>query len=296
MPLVSMTGFARATGSGSGIDCVWEIRSVNGKGLDARLRLAPGFEGVEVDARAIIQKAFGRGNINATLSIIHEVGGGVPTINEAALAAFVERAQNLAKENREIAAPTADGLLGLKGVIETSDGAISEDELAAQKALVLDVLRAATTSLATARQEEGNRTTAVIEQMVSKIADLSDQAAVSVEQQRDVLRERKSEAVRELLADAGNLDSERLEQEVAILYTKADVREELDRLQTHVSQARELVGATEPVGRRFDFLCQELNREANTLCSKAAIGDLSRIGLDLKIVIDQLREQVQNIE
>lgn len=296
MPLVSMTGFARATGSGSGIDCVWEVRSVNGKGLDVRLRLPSGFEAVEAEARGVIQASLGRGNVNATLSIAYDPGDTGPRVNETVLQAYVARANKLVEENPAIAPPSADGLLALRGVLDSGDDTIDESRLAEQRALVLKVLAEAVEALSVARAEEGERTAAVIEEMVGKIATLGASAAETVEGQRDILRSRKAEAVQELIAGSTDLDPERLEQEVALLYSKADVREELDRLQTHITQARELVAATDPVGRRFDFLCQELNREANTLCSKAAIGDLSRIGLDLKIVIDQLREQVQNIE
>lgn len=296
MPFVSMTGFARASGRGAGIECVWELRSVNGKGLDVRLRLPPGFEAVEGTARNRVQQALGRGNVNGTLSVTFDASESVPVVNQAALAHFAEVASQVIQDYPGIGPATADGLMALRGVIEPGGEVVDEEQIAARQSVILDVLGHALSALTQARRDEGERTSDVIEGMVAQIASLADDAAQVVEGQRAVLHARKVEAVQELLSASNEIDPLRLEQEVALLYTKADVREELDRLSTHVAQARELITAEEPIGRRFDFLCQELNREANTLCSKAAIGDLSKIGLDLKIVIDQLREQVQNIE
>lgn len=296
MTLTSMTGFARAEGEGEGLRCVWELRSVNGKGLDIRLRLPVGFEGIEVEARRRLQKALSRGNVSATLSVQKDLAQLAPNINADLLDHYAEAAKSLVDRQPHIQLPRADGLLALRGVVETSDEIGDRDQEARRSAMVLGVLDESIESLVAARAEEGRRTTDVIAEMVGQIAALSEDAASAVVDQRDVLRQRLSDAVHELMDASSAIAPERLEQEVALLYTKADVREELDRLATHLEQARELLAADAAVGRRFDFLCQEFNREANTLCSKAAIGDLSRIGLDLKIIIDQLREQVQNIE
>lgn len=296
MTLTSMTGFARSTGDGEDFRCIWELRSVNGKGLDVRLRLPSGCEGVEFDARSLVKKAFVRGNLTATLTVERNLMSVAPQINEAILFQYAEAAQALVERFPNIRAPSADGLLALRGAFDTGEDRTEELHEEKRRAVILGTLGNAVEALGTARAEEGGRTTTVITSMIERISSLAETAASIVEEQRDVLRERKAEAVRELLGVGNDLDPARLEQEVAILYTKADVREELDRLDGHIAQARELMDLDEAVGRRFDFLCQELNREANTLCSKAAISDLSRVGLDLKILIDQLREQVQNIE
>lgn len=296
MPLTSMTGFSRAEGEGEGIRCVWELRSVNGKGLDVRLRLPVGLEGVEAEARTQLQKALTRGNVSATLTVQLDVTLAAPNINDALLDQYATAAGNLVQRHPHVGAARADGLLALRGVIETSDETSDKESEARRRAVIMGVLNEAVGALVAARREEGRRTTDVITSMVEQIGALRDEAATVVVHQRDTLRERLRESVQELMDGTSGIAPERFEQEVALLYTKADVREELDRLGAHLEQARAYLGADEAVGRRFDFLCQEFNREANTLCSKAAIGDLSRVGLDLKIVIDQLREQVQNIE
>ena len=296
MALTSMTGFARAEGEGEGIRCVWELRSVNGKGLDVRLRLPLGFEAIEIEARGRLQKALSRGNVNATLTVHRDAALAVPNINEALLDVYAEAARALAQRHPDIQPARADGLMALRGVLEVSDEVSDKEHEARSRVVILEALDKAIAGLVDTRSEEGARTSDVIVGMIERVSGLTDEATMVVVDQRDVLRERLNEAVGELLKDSSGLSPDRLEQEVALQYTKTDVREELDRLGAHIEQARELLKSEEAVGRRFDFLCQEFNREANTLCSKAAIGDLSRIGLDLKIVIDQLREQVQNIE
>jgi len=295
MTVESMTGFARAAGEHGGTAIVWELRSVNGKGLEARLRLPPGHERLEQPCRQAFQKAFARGNIQASLNIAQAPGQQQPIVNEAVLKDLAGLAQRLTEQFG--AAPArADGLLALRGVLEMPEQVFSEEERAALDAVVIATLQAAIESLKAARRSEGAALEGVLRGHVAQIEQLTLRAEADPSRQPDVIRARLAEQVALLLAAAPALDEQRLATEAAFLATKADIREEIDRLRTHVASARALLGEGGPVGRKLDFLAQEFNRESNTLCSKSNAASVTAIGLELKAVVDQFREQVQNLE
>jgi uncharacterized protein (TIGR00255 family) len=295
MTLQSMTGFARISGEFDGSLIGWEIKSVNGKGLDARLRLPPGFDRIDQPARQAIQSRFSRGNIQAALSVQQAEAGIQPIVNEAFLADLAGLADRLHKQFN-VQPARADGLLALRGVLEFPESALDEASRAALDAAILDRLQAALGELAKARLGEGEALRAVLEGHLDRIAELAARARADPSREPAAIRERLREQVALLMDAAPGLDEARLHAEAAYLATKADIREELDRLDTHVAAARSLLKAGGPVGRRLDFLAQEFNRESNTLCSKSNAAAVTALGLDLKVVIDQFREQVQNLE
>ena len=295
MALASMTGFARAQGEACGISWVWEIKSVNGRALDLRLRLGPGFDALEPELRAHLTRRFRRGNFAANLSVTRTA---LPRlrVNREALAQLVALISELTGEV-EAAPPRLDGLLGLRGVIETVDDDDDEAVSEARRAEILRSWVAALEQLAAARTEEGERVALLLRAQLDEMAILTVRAADSAGAQPQAIRERLLAALANLIgAGASPLPQERVAQEVALLAARADIREEIGRLRAHIEQAFELLDDADAVGRRLDFLCQELNREANTLCSKSADIELTRTGLALKAVIEQFREQVQNIE
>ena len=273
----------------------WELRSVNNKGLDVRLRLPPSLDVVEQPARSLIAKRFKRGSISANLRVERVGAGGSIAINRNALDQVLALQTELAGKV-DPALPRLEGLLAVRGVVEAAE---EEDDAEAQKALADEIsrgLETALTALAAARDEEGARLADILHPQIGDIDGLIADAQQTAEAQPARLKE-KLAAQLALLVDASPpLAEERLAQELAVLASRADVREETDRLIAHVAAARELLDGDEPVGRRLDFLCQEFNREANTLCSKAADLDLTNIGLALKAAIEQFREQVQNVE
>jgi uncharacterized protein (TIGR00255 family) len=295
MPLTSMTGFARADGENGASRWHWELRSVNGKGLDVRFRLPQGFEGMEARLREEMARHLKRGNVQASLTLERQKSGSALRVNEDALNVVIAAMQSLS-ERIELMPPRPEGVLALKGVLETADVEDVEEDQAEAEKLLIASFGVAAASLAKARAEEGAKLQSVLSAQVDTIERLTAEAAASPAASVDALRARLKAQVSELLAASPSLNEDRLAQEAALLATKADVREELDRLTAHVAQARELMAGNEPAGRRLDFLTQEFNREANTLCSKAADVALTRIGLELKAVIDQLREQIQNVE
>jgi uncharacterized protein (TIGR00255 family) len=295
MAIVSMTGFAEAHGSREGSRWRWEIKSVNGRGLDLRLRTPPGFDAIEPPARTLAGERFKRGTLQATLTLEAGEGAQGLRIDPVALAAAVRIAKEVAIDTG-LAPARVDGLLALKGVIVQDETAPLEDrERATRDAAIVETLAAALDSLARARSTEGQKLHAVLSAQINDIERLTREAGTLAAAQPAALRERLAAQVKEMLA-TGTLPEDRLAQEVALLAVKADIREELDRLRAHVHEARALLGAGEPVGRKLDFLAQEFNREANTLCSKSSDIQLTRTGLALKAVIDQFREQAQNVE
>mgnify|MGYP003627032421 FL=1 len=295
MSLTSMTGFARADGEADGTRWHWELRSVNGKGLDVRFRLPQGFEGMEARLREEMARHMKRGNVQAALTLDRQRAGSSLRVNEEALNVVIAAMQNLS-ERIELMPPRPEGVLALKGVLETADVADAEEDQEAFEKVLIGTFGQAAAALARARDEEGAKLQAVLVAQVDTIERLTNEAAASPATSVEALRARLKTQVAELLGASPSLSEERLAQEAALLATKADVREEIDRLTAHVAQARELFAGKEPAGRRLDFLTQEFNREANTLCSKAADVALTRTGLELKAVIDQLREQIQNVE
>ncbi len=291
-----MTGFARASAEQDGASITWELRSVNGKGLEARLRLPPGLERVEQAAKQAIQKRFARGNIQASLAVARSGPAARPVVNEALLEEAAALAQRL--QARFGCAPaSADGLLALRGVLEIPELADDEDARSALDAAILAVLDEAVSGLERARRAEGEALSAILLGQVAAIEALVLRAEADPSRDPAVIRERIGAQVRLLMGAAGSaLDETRLHMEAAILATKADIREEIDRLKAHVESARRMIEAGGATGRRLDFLAQEFNRESNTLCSKSNATAVTAIGLELKVVVDQFREQLQNLE
>ncbi|HEX7532668.1 MAG TPA: YicC/YloC family endoribonuclease [Methyloceanibacter sp.] len=295
MTLKSMTGFARADGVHAETSWSWEARSVNGRNLDLRLRLPSGFEALEIKARNLCQEKLARGNCTVNLAVRREGRQTEIRLNDAALAQareVADRAQGLTK----LKSARLDTLLGMRGVVETVDAEESEEAQAALFHAVIAGLSGTLDALVAARGAEGLRLERVIEKQLSTIGSLVERAANAQARQPQAIAARLAEQIARLTEGTSTLDPERLHQEALLLAAKADIQEELDRLRAHVAAADELIGADQPVGRKFEFLAQEFNREANTLCSKASDIEISRTGLELKTVIDQLREQVQNIE
>ena len=296
MPLNSMTGFARVEGTLGAARWHWELRSVNGKGLDARLRLPSGMDALEPRLRAELAKHLRRGNCQVTLTLDRTADAAPLRVNRDALRVVLDAIGELQREI-EVMPPRPEGILALKGILENSEEAEEDEETRTtrENALVASFADAAA-ALAAARAQEGMKLESVLRANVDEIERLTGNAASCPAASPQALQTRLMDQLKELLGSSPALSEERLAQEAALLATKADVHEELDRLTAHVAQARELMDSTEPVGRRLDFLTQEFNREANTLCSKASDVSLTRIGLDLKAVIDQFREQIQNVE
>ena len=295
MSLVSMTGFAEAHGAHDSARWRWEVKSVNGRGLDLRLRMPPGFDSIEPAARMLAAERFRRGNIQASLNLEPQEGARGLRIDAEALAAAVRIARQVADETG-LAPARVDGLLGLKGVIVQDELAASGTaERAARDAALVESLAAAFDALRRARRTEGAKLGALLRGMIDEIERLTKEAAQMAAAQPAALRDRLTAQLKDLLENV-SVSEERLAQEVALLATRADVREELDRLHSHVQEARALMQSGDAIGRKLDFLAQEFNREANTLCSKSADAALTRVGLALKHAIDQFREQAQNVE
>ncbi len=295
MALQSMTGFARADADMSASSAAWELRSVNGKGLDVRLRLPPGYERLEAPARQIVQKRFSRGNINATLTVARTGAAVQPVVNEEFLRDIADLSKRL--EIQFGCAPaTADGLLSLKGVLDFPEKAEEPEAQQAADAALLALFEAAVGSLADARSSEGAALRQILLGHVDTIESLTLKAEADPSREPARIRDRIAQQVRLLMDAAVSLDEQRLYTEAAFLATKADIREEIDRLKAHVASARSLLSADVAVGRKLDFLAQEFNRESNTLCSKSNATAVTVIGLELKAVVDQFREQIQNVE
>jgi uncharacterized protein (TIGR00255 family) len=290
-----MTGFARASGEHQGLFWQWELKSVNGKALDVRLRLPPGFEALEMPLRAQLAQAFRRGSLQVSLSVSGQLARETMRLNQEVLDRLVEAGEAL-RERIGGEPLRADVLLSIRGVVEAVSVPEDEDEAERRHAAMLASFGEALSALAAARREEGGRLQAVVAQQVTRIAELAAEARASKARTPEAVRARLAEQVSRLIETGAALDPDRLHQEAVIAATRADIQEELDRLDSHVEAARLLLASDDAVGRKFDFLAQEFNREANTLCSKASDRSLSLTGLDLKTVIDQLREQVQNIE
>lgn len=294
MALESMTGFARADG-GSSFRWTWELRSVNGKGLDIRIRLAPGFERLEPAIRERIAGRLSRGNVQALLSVDGRAGGQRVTIDEAVLAQIIDAMKQVG-ERITVQPPTLDGVLSIRGVVNIEDAGADESARAAIDGEILAGLDAAIDALSVTRRAEGAAIGSLLATRLDEIASLTRRAEASPARQAETIRARLAEQIATLLDAAPALDPDRLHQEAVILATRADIREEIDRLDAHVAAARELLEKGGAVGRRLDFLAQEFNREVNTLCSKSNDRSITAIGLEMKAVVDQLREQIQNLE
>lgn len=296
MTVASMTGFARAEGQQDGCCGAWELKSVNARGLDVRCRMPPGFEVLEQPVRQRAAAALKRGNITATLSLTWMTGQQGVKINADVLEQVLALVPKIEARLSELRPPSADGLLSLRGVIDVLDPMPTGEARAALEGALLAGFDQALRSLAEARRAEGARLEAVLREQLQRLAALVEQARELASVQPAAIFSRLREQLNALLGQSPALTPERLAQEAALLATKADAREELDRLRAHRDAALALLDAGEPIGRQLDFLCQELNCEANTLCAKSSDIELTRIGLDLKLTIEQMREQVQNIE
>ncbi|MCH9764707.1 MAG: YicC family protein [Alphaproteobacteria bacterium] len=295
MSVQSMTGFGRSTGETDAWRWVWEARSVNGRGLDIRLRLPQGFDELDQSVRKAIQKRFKRGSVTVSLSATRQSGDVELRLNEAVLRDVLKAADHVQKTT-DSTAPSVDGLLALKGVLEVVEQSDSDDVKTAVQQQMLKDLEAALNGMAAVRIAEGERLTHILTEKISEISDLTKKIEAAPSRKPEAIKERLKEQIGRLVETGTNLDDARLHQEAAFLATRADVEEEVKRLMTHVIAAKTLINGKEPIGRQLDFLAQEFNREANTICSKAACNDVSQAGLALKAAIDQMREQVQNIE
>jgi len=295
MALSSMTGFARGHGVCGSYAWAWEIKSVNGKGLDLRLRLPPGWDAIEAAVRSRVSETLARGSLQANLSVERSGAPPVVRVNAAVLEAVLATVRQLAPRI-DASPPSLDGLLALKGVMEVGDAEEGEEERRSAEAAVTQGFAEAIGALAEMRRHEGAVLGRVLTVRLGEIAALAERADKSPGRQPEAIRARLAEQVATLLAQSERFDPDRLHQEAILIATKADVREELDRLAAHVAQAQRLIEQGGPIGRRLDFLAQELNREANTLCAKANDVELTNIGLELKAAVEQFREQVQNVE
>ncbi len=290
-----MTGYARADGEADSFAWTWEVKSVNGRGLDVRCRFPPGMDTFEKEVRGALAKRITRGNVSVTLNLSRPEGSVRPSVNREFLESLLELAKSRAAEIGGDP-PRIETLLSIRGVVEVVEPKETEAQRQSREAAMRSSLREVVADLVSARQGEGKHLEAVVRDQLKQIAELVSAAEGLVSLQSEALRARLVQQIRDLTDEAPVVADERVAQEVALLLVKYDIREELDRIMAHLVQAGELVDSTKVVGRRLDFLAQELNREANTVCSKSSDTELSRIGLDLKTVIDRLREQVQNIE
>ena len=296
MPLTSMTGFADSRGVHGSLRWRWETKSVNGRGLDLRFRAPLGYEGLESGARTLASERFKRGSFQVVLTAAADEAGRGFRVDPVALAEAVRLAKRVADETG-LKPARVDGLLALKGVVVQEENAALDDEARmARDAAMLESLAGAYDLRGRARSNEGAKLEAVILRQIGEIERFTTEARALAVQQPFILRERMMAQLKELIAPGRNVPEERVAQEVAILASRADLSEELDRLAAHCQEARALVASKEPAGRKLDFLAQEFNREANTLCAKSSDIQLTHVGLALKAVIDQFREQVQNVE
>jgi uncharacterized protein (TIGR00255 family) len=295
MTVNSMTGFARSDGAMAGVGWHWELRSVNGRGLDIRLRLPPGFDALEPAVREAVGKRLVRGSVTVNLAVQRDLGGTELRLNEAALEQVLKAAEHI-RHLTGCERPRPEGLLALKGVLEVVEVVEDETVVSARNAAILSSLDTAIGALTAARAGEGQRLAAVIGAQLDEIERLTGIVETAPGRSVEAIKARIAEQVARLVGASSALDPQRLAQEAVLAATRSDVEEELKRLAAHVAAARDLLSEPSAIGRKFDFLAQEFNREANTLCSKATDADVTRAGLALKTVIDQMREQVQNIE
>jgi len=294
MTLASMTGFARAAGSAGPWRLTWELKAVNAKGLDARLRLSPPFDAIETDARAKLVQKLTRGTIQAGFTAQREITTPEVRVNQDLLRKLMTAIAAIPLPEM-ISPATLDGLLSVRGVVEISDAAENEAEILAARASALELLDTALESLVTMRRSEGAVLATVLSARLETIAALTQAADLSPARKPEAIQARLAQSLA-MLAGNSNFDQNRLHQEALMLAAKADIREELDRLGAHTAAARDLLTKGGAVGRRLDFLAQELSREANTLCAKSNDASLTALGLELRVEIEQFREQVQNIE
>ncbi len=295
MSLQSMTGFARSQGQYEDTTWSWELRCVNGKGLDLRMRVPHGYEAVEIAARNQLTQHFKRGNIQISLSITKSANSTLPYINKDAVNALLDAAKELQLEvGGEL--PNAAELMSMRGVVEMGEALVDETAKAKLDAAILESLDEAAIALVEMRSSEGAGVVEVLKRQVNKIDELHKAIEANPARAPEAIATQLKAQVDKLIDNHSDFDTERLYQEAAILAAKADLQEELDRLVVHVKAAQVLLASEGPVGRRLDFLAQEFNRECNTICSKSNSAEVTSIGLDMKLIIDQFREQIQNME
>jgi len=295
MALSSMTGFARSHGASGSYAFEWELKSVNAKGLDLRLRLPPGWDELEAHAKKRAGEVLARGTVYANFNIKRANALSTVRINEDVLSAVVKVAGELAGKIDAVA-PSIDGLLSIKGVIEVVEPESDEEEDKAAKAAAIASFDEALKNLVEMRRREGVALGQILSQRMDEVEQLARKAEAAPGRKPEAVRARLAEQIAALLETSDRFDADRLTQEALLIAAKADIREELDRIASHVSQARELIGKGGPIGRRLDFLAQEFNREVNTCCSKSNDIELTNTGLEMKNVVEQFREQVQNLE
>ncbi len=295
MALSSMTGFARSHGVAGDYAWGWEIKSVNAKGLDLRFRLPQGWDAVEIPARARGTEALSRGTVYANLTVERKGVQSTVKVNDAVLAAVLSTLKGLSGKV-EAAPPSLDGILSLKGVIEVTEADERPEDHSAAETAIVKGFEQALTALVSMRRSEGETLGRLLSARLDEIAVLTARAEATPGRKPEAIKVRLAEQVATLLAASERFDADRLHQEAILLAAKADIREELDRLVSHVSQVKKLLAGGGAIGRKLDFLAQELHRESNTLTAKANDVELTKIGLELKSVVEQFREQVQNLE
>jgi len=295
MALQSMTGFSRQEGQGLNANWVWELRSVNGKSLDLRFRLPTGFDSLETQFKKIAAKHIARGNVQIQLQIERDGGGSVPSFNEKAFDAALEIAERAAKRSH-LPMPGIESLLAVKGVIELTEEEVDEETVAKRQDLIIADFEVAIAALAKARLQEGEAIARVLTDQVGRIDDLLTAIKSDPSRSAEAIAARLSEQIAQLVDPTNTVDLQRVHQEAAILAVKADLQEEIDRLDAHISSARALLTEEGAVGRKLDFLAQEFNRECNTICSKSNAPAVTKAGLEMKVIIDQFREQIQNLQ
>ena len=295
MALSSMTGFARSHGTSGPYAFEWELKSVNAKGFDFRMRLPPGWDEIEAPIRKRSADVLSRGTVYANLTVKRANAASVVRINEDVLASVLKVATELAGKIDAVA-PSIDGLLSIKGVLEVVEPETDEAEERAAKTAAAEAFEQALRSLVDMRKREGTALGQILSQRMNEIEGLARKAEAAPGRRPEAVKARLAEQIAALLETSDRFDEDRLSQEAILIAAKADIREELDRIASHVAQARELIGKGGPIGRRLDFLAQEFNREVNTCCSKSNDLELTNIGLEMKNVVEQFREQVQNLE
>ncbi len=294
--LQSMTGFARTAGSDDSGRWTWELRSVNGKSLDVRQRLAFGFEELEQPVRQLFQQRFSRGNIQCSLVFEATSGERVAVVNRNLVSEIISVSREISQTHPDIQPVTMDGLMAVRGVVELEEGKLDDDAISSRNKKVMESLDQALDQLENARREEGQKISKVLSVQIDEIERHVHKVENDPSRSAEAIREKLKTRLAELLDEDRSLEDDRLYQEAAMLAMKSDLAEEIDRLHSHVDQARQLVSSGAPVGRKLDFLSQEFNRECNTICSKSNAAEVTRAGLEMKVVIDRFREQIQNIE
>ncbi len=295
--LHSMTGFAAATGLAHGYSWAWEIRSVNAKGLDLRLRVPDWISGLEADLRAPLSKSIGRGSVSLSLRVSRDEEVSALSVNQQQLTAVLEAMMQVETQAMDrglsLAPSKSSDIIAMRGVLDTSS--VQTDTAPLRQTLVGEIA-ALIIAFNDMRQAEGASLHKLLDDQINTIQSLTEQAATLAEARKDDVASTLKSNLAKILQNSEGVDENRVAQELAILAVKSDVTEEIDRLHAHIGAARDLIATEGPIGRKLDFLMQEFNRETNTLCSKAQNVELTRVGLDLKAVIDQMREQVQNVE